>query len=84
MPNRRLARALLLSSALTATLAINSGLLLATPAAAQSAADQPAPPRGYNLDGNGIDLVTGKLYLVSSSLAIGGAGGGLSYMRGSR
>lgn len=84
MSNRRFARALLLSSALTATLATTSGLLLAAPASAQSTAAQPIPPTGYNLDANGVDLVTGLFNLPSTDLTIGSGDAGLSYSRGQR
>lgn len=58
---------------------------LAVPALAQSSADQPAPPRGYNVDANGVDLVTGKFYMSSTEVSIGaGDGSGLSYSRNRR
>lgn len=54
---------------------------LAAPAYAQIVANQPTPPTVYNLDANGVDLVSGQFYTSSTVLSIGGNGGGLSFSR---
>lgn len=56
----------------------------AVPVAAQSTANQPAPPTSYNLDQNGVDIVTGAFYFTSVDVSIGGANGGLQYNRSTR
>lgn len=68
-----------------------AGALLTTTALCAPAAalaqvpDQPIPPVRYNLDANGVDLVTGKYYLSSTDLAIGAGGDhGLTLVRTAR
>ena len=77
-------RALLALTTALCTGSIASGVVLASPAAAQSQTQQPTPPRDYNVDANGVDLVTGKLYLASTDLTIGNGNAGLSYSRNRR
>lgn len=76
---RRVSARLALLSFTTAL--VTSGVLLAAPAAAQSTADQPTPPSGYNLDGNGVDLVTGQFYLSLVDVNIGSGDATLTYSR---
>ena len=59
-------------------------MLIAPTARAQSVADQPTPQSNYNIDGNGVDVVTGKYYFQTTDVSIGGAGVGLSYSRFTR
>lgn len=82
MPNnlKTLRRAMQASSAMVLGL-----LVAALPAAAQSTVDQPTPPSDYNVDANGVDLITGAFYVTTRDLNIGGGGSsGLSYSRSNR
>lgn len=69
---------------MTSTALATSVLLLASPAVAQSTAGQPTPPSSYNVDDNGVDLVTGRFYTSSQDLSIGADKAMLSYSRNQR
>ena len=68
-----------LRHALITTTILASGL--AAPVYAQIDAQQGPPPTEVTTDGNGVDLVRGKLTLGRTVAAVGGTSGGMAYVR---